>query len=427
MGVKYLALIFLLAAASSFDSPQPGTLVDYVDEEAGFSFRYPEYWVLVEDVDTMIEVQDGSIDLIRQEDLKEEERAAYRVMAHVEGSPEYLSNVAVLVYPHSRAYQDSESAVQAVVSDFDERKASGTWFLEETYLGESHTYVYRRRIAVPRWDDEIIITYYLTASRTNAYMLVKTVLTNALTEENVDNFNQLVQSFRVTANESGAVDPSLDWGSFKPGEDVEGGGAEGEVGRVVVREDFQGNTRGWPVGDDSKIRDGSYVLDSREGYPFTVTNTGLGQIAFDFSYEGEATFLEGDDSAGYGLVFGYRDEDNYFAFLVTAGGQFLVIEERNGRVENHIPWTSTGLLSGETHSLMVQGDYQTVSDEGLTHRYELIFYIDKQAVGKVRLDRILDVSGWYGVFVSSELNVGFDWLESRNYVLDAVMSLERFE
>ncbi len=421
----------LAGAGYQWDSSAPGELVPYVDDRSGFEFSYPDYWVLETDVGKMLEIQDGSIDLINQDLMTQAERDSYKVLAHVNGSPRYVSNIAVLVHPHrpagGDAYATSEDALQTVVNDFESERASGTFFLEETYLGESHTYVYRRRVPVEIWADEIRITYYLTASRSRAYMLVETALSSVLTDELKDNLNQVIQTFRVAGNESGAIDPALGWGEYKPDEGQAVGDTESSVGDVDIREEFDDNRMGWPSGDDSKIQGGMYVLDSMTGYPFTVTNTGLGPIGFDFSLEGNVTFLGGDETAGYGLVYGYRDADNYFAFLVTRGGQFLAIEEKAGQVVQLVPWTVSELLNGDTHTLMVQGDYSTIRDDGLEHRYEIAFYIDGQVVASTRIDRVLEVSGWYGVFVSKELNVGFDWIESRNYLQGGVMSLERYE
>jgi hypothetical protein len=425
-----ILLVWAVASLYLYDSPTATNLITYSDDNSGFSIGYPDTWDFVTDVDTMLGIQDGSIDLIRQEDLTESEKSSYKFMVHVTGSPRYISNVAVLVHPHYRrgdsAYPDSESAIQAVKEDFDRNRESGTFFLEETYLGESHTYVYRRNVNVPAWSDSIRITYYLTANRTDAYMLVETALVSALSDSEVDMLNQVLQSFRVTANETQAIDPSLDWGAFKPGDDGEGTSGT-PVDNVDIQENFNDNRNGWPSGDNADITGGKYILDSRDGVPFTVRNTGLGQIGFDFSYEGSVDFLAGDDSAGYGLVFGYRDADNYFAFLITQGGQFLVIEERGGSIQQLIPWTSFDQASNGSHTLQIEGDYQTVNDPTVTHRYDVFFSIDGNPVGDVRISRVLDVSGWFGVFVSADLNVEYDWLTSRNYLPDAVMTLDRYE
>ncbi len=426
---KILAILLLLAAANpSPEDLNPAELIMFTDDEAGFSISYPEHWTAETDVDRILYIQDGPIDLIHEEQLTEEERETYRVLIHIAQDEYYLSNVAALVYPHlpdgSEAYDDSESALAAVLDEFELGRASGTFFLMETYLGESHTHVYRRNVPVEVWDDQIRITYYITASRTRAYMLVETVLTGSMNYESQSNFNQVIQSFRAHDNEIGDDGTALDWGLFKPGEETEDIENDAELGRITIREDFGNNARGWPIKEDSLIRDGCYILDSRDGYPFTVRNTSLGQIAFDFSYEGEVKFEDGDVTAGYGLVFGYLDGDNYFAFLITHGGGFMVIEERNGVVEQLIPGTPWRYLDGDSHTLMVQGNYMTVADTDLMHFYDLVFYIDGRQVGNVRTDRYLDVSGWFGVFVSRDLHVSFDWLESRNYLVTPALKSE---
>lgn len=424
--------LFLIPAAAVLCSVLPALaassseLVEFTSRQGGFSFQYPEYWTVVTDPDTMISIQDGSIDLIRQENFTESERASYMAMVHVDGSPRYLSNVVFMARPH-RGYQTAEQAVQAVKNDFERTMASGTYFLEETYLGESHTYVYRKSVSVPGWRDTVRITYYVAASTSKAYMMVESVLSSVL-EDPVyrDQFNQVVQSFRITANETTPIDPGLDWGAAKPGGGAPFGGEVNlETGQVEIHEDFDNNRFGWPTGPNASVSGGRYVLDSQGGYPFTVRNTGLGQIAFDFCYEGKVEFLSGNESAGYGLVFGYLDENNYFAFLVTRGGQFMVFQEKDGRVNELVPWTATSYLEGRSHTLLVQGDYQTLREGGVTHRYVLAFYIDGKEVARSNVSNVLSVSGWYGLFVSEGVRVAFDSLVTRNFLLGGVMTLER--
>lgn len=406
-------------------------LVEYEDSASGFSLQYPRYWKVVTDVDSMIPILDADADLVREEELSQSDRDAYKVLVHVDGNPRYLSNVVVLCYAHNPdgrpAYDTSEEAVESVAEDFDRNKASGTYLLQEIYLGESRTVVYRRELRVGSWRDSLRITYYLTASRTHAYMLVETVLASALDSVTENHFNQVVQSFRVTANESGTVDPSLGWGEFKPGEEPIEPELEQPVGLILIEEDFEDNVMEWPEGDQAELSDGRYVLDSRNGYPFTVTTVGLGEIEFDFSYEAEVEFLGGDESSGYGLVFAYRDKDNYMAFLVAHGGAYLVVEERNGEISELIPWTAYAFMEGEDHTLMVQGDYQRMSDPDRPHRYVLAFCIDGNEVGRLVTCDVLDVSGGFGVFVSEGVQVAYDRLVSRNRLLSGVMTLQRYE
>jgi hypothetical protein len=404
-------------------------LLPYEATESGFTFQYPTYWSLITDVDEMISTQDGSVDLIRQEDMTASERESYKAMVHVDGNHRYLSNVVFMAYPHSDSgapYRSSEDAVQALKHDFELKMASGTYFLEETYLGESHAFVYRRTVPERQWSDSIRITYYLTAGRAKAYMVVETVLLSHMDDPVYrDQFNQVVQSFRVTANETTAIDPSLDWGAYKPGEGTSPDAGGEPVGKVDYLEDFNNNKMNWPTGEYAKIQDGMYVLDSRNGYPFTVRNTGLGEISFDFSYEGEVRFLNGNDDAGYGLVFGYQDEDNYYAFLINEGGRFMVVQEKDAQVRSLVPWTETTYLNGNTHDLLIQGDYQTLNEGGISHRYSVIFYIDGNEVSNIDINDILGIAGSFGIFVSEDLNVAFDSLVARNYLLDSIMTLDR--
>jgi len=432
MVMKNLILlsVALLLQYFPYDGEIPENMLLHENEDPGFSIVYPDYWTIIEEPEEMIAIQDGSIDLINEDALTDGDLNGYRVMVHVDGSLDYTSNVVVIAYPHIEGsyaiYDTSESAVLAVKDSYEDHRASGTYFLEETYLGESHCYVYRRSVPLEDTRDEIRVTYYITASRRHAFMLVETVLMSDLDDVNRDHFNQVIQSFRITENETGMIDPGLDWGAYKPGEDVSGGDPDSDIGDVVYTEEFESNENNWPIGADSIIRDGVYRLEGTD-YPFTITSSYLGQISFDFSYEGRMEYIEGDDSAAFGLVFGYRDKDNYYAFLVTGNGYYVLVEERDGEVYELTDWARSDLLTSASHDLMVQGNYQTVGNEGRTHRYELWLYIDEEVVERFRINDILRVSGGFGIFVSEGVSVECDWLETRNYMEGAIMTMDRYE
>jgi len=349
-------------------------------------------------------------------------------MFHIPGDKFYDSNLLVFVKPlpqEDEKYTSSSDALDAVVAEFDINKASGTFYLQENWLGESHAHVYRRVVPIDIWDENIQITYYLLASTTSAYMIVETVYLGSLTGDQFYMFNQVVTSFRITENEDNAAGPGLEWGTTKPGGDEAVIDSDSGYGEIEEVEEFLNNDRGWPASDASEIQNGYYTLDSRDRNPFTVHNTALGTIGFDFSYEGQVTFKDGDLNGAYGLVYGYRDSDNYFAFLIAQNDRFLVIEERDGEIEYLAEWTESDLLDGDSHTLMVQGDYQTLPPTEPGYRYVFGFYVDGENVGNAEIRRIHDVSGYYGVFVSRDLEVTFDWLKSRNYLIDSAFSFDR--
>jgi len=425
---KILALtLFLTAGYYPSDLPGMVGMSDYHDTELGYSFSYPESWTMVADVDQMLYVQDGPVDLIREELIPESELDTYQVMVHIPDDEYYLSNIVVFVkpLPENSGFDSTEDALDTVQQDFEKNKESGTFNLQENWLGESHAHVYRRVVPIDVWDENIQITYYLTASKTRAYMLVETVYPGSLTDDQSYMFNQVITSFRIDSNEYGDDGPGLGWGTTKPGGDDSAIDPDAGFGKIELVEDFNNNSRGWPVGASSHIENGAYNLDSRDLNPFTIRNIALGSIGFDFSYEGNVEYIDGEENEGYGLVFGYRDEDNYFAFLITNGGQFLVIEEYMGTVSQLVDWTESGFLDGDSHTLMVQGDYLTMPAPLTGYRYNLAFYIDDQQVANTVVDRIHDVSGWYGLYISRDVNVSFDWLKTRNYLINSVFSLDR--
>jgi len=321
--------------------------------------------------------------------------------------------------PNNRDYSTAEDALNAVVADFEDNKESGTYSLQDIWLGESHVYMYRRAVSFDTLAAKIQVTYYVTASKTRAYMIVETVYLGTQTEERLDLFNQVIQSFRVADNEVVPPENAVPDEQRKPG-DTNPGPTMG-LGEVEEVENFDNNRRGWPVGDSSNIQDGGYFLDSRERGPFTVQNTSLGYIGFDFSYDGQVTFVGGSENEGYGLVFGYRDPDNYFAFLITKNGQFTVVEERQGEYNILVPWTELNIPNSTTHKLLIQGDYHTIKFPNLDQEYNLMFFIDDIAAVSIPMDRILDVDGGFGVFVSAGLQVSFDSLTARNYLLGGEM------
>lgn len=398
-------------------------LLEFKDEIAGFSILYPNYWKIVTDPERIIEIQDGAFDLIKQEEMSESERLNHKLMIHVDGSPKYLSNVVVIVSPHLKAggkkYNNAEDAVQALKNQFESSKPSGTYFLEETYLGNSHAFCYRKAKSISG-RDTIRTSYYLTASVDQSYMLVETVQMSQFDLPAYSYlFEQIIRSFRVLANEPLESGPG--WGIS--GEDYEKGEPALDVPRIegppeqtVIRENFDSNVNGWPSGDYAEIVDGKYQLDSRGKFPFTVTNVKLGHIGFDFSCEAAIDFLEGDENSGYGVVFAFEDDDNYFVFLINQAGAFLVAQEQDGKVRNIINWTQTKLVQGRSNILMVTGDYQTVRGRDITHKYKLTFKINGGEAASAEIENVYDMTGCFGLFVSEGVKIACDSLVTRNFI-----------
>ncbi|MFH1675613.1 MAG: hypothetical protein ABIC40_01225, partial [bacterium] len=86
MGRKniYICVLVGLFALIAVRSAQGATvLTEYVDRDAGFSLQYPKQWVLVKDPAEMIKIQAGSINLVNEKNMTDEERGKYKLLIHV--------------------------------------------------------------------------------------------------------------------------------------------------------------------------------------------------------------------------------------------------------------------------------------------------------------------------------------------------------
>ena len=79
------------------------------------------------------------------------------------------------------------------------------------------------------------------------------------------------------------------------------------------------------------VANGSYML-SHKTHKYYHTkyhqvNINPGQ---DFLIRSKIRFTEGEDDAYYGLVWGYKDVDNHFDFVISKDGFFRILKEKNG-------------------------------------------------------------------------------------------------
>ena len=79
------------------------------------------------------------------------------------------------------------------------------------------------------------------------------------------------------------------------------------------------------------VANGSYML-SHKTHKYYHTkyhqvNINPGQ---DFLIRSKIRFTEGEDDAYYGLVWGYKDVDNHFDFVIGKDGFFRILKEKNG-------------------------------------------------------------------------------------------------
>ena len=124
-----------------------------------------------------------------------------------------------------------------------------------------------------------------------------------------------------------------------------------EVGEVLYTEDFDDPTSGWDEfsGDDQTVgyQGGRYViLVDRENW-MTWGN------AYEWFDDGilitvDATKIGGPDDNGFGVVFGYQDDLNFYRFEIASDGYYRFGKYVDNEWIELIPWTTSELiLQGE--------------------------------------------------------------------------------
>ena len=131
MFTKYFVFSIAIAIAlfvNSIPATASSNLVTYTDQQNGFSLQYPDYWAVDETPATIKSTLDDSIGILNAEGLDTTPEDRLEVMIHVDGSPKYLSNIVVIASPLGSGFTSSQDALDAVKSDFEQNKSSGSYF-----------------------------------------------------------------------------------------------------------------------------------------------------------------------------------------------------------------------------------------------------------------------------------------------------------
>jgi len=131
---------------------------------------------------------------------------------------------------------------------------------------------------------------------------------------------------------------------------------------LLYRDDFSDPLSGWEVSQEAGGSAG-YVDDAYR-ITLSVPNNAYWSAApgrlREFAFSARAYQASGDERNPYGLIFGYQDDDTFYAFLVTAEGKHTVLRKAAGDWRVLQPWTaSAALKQGRLPNLLrveVQGD-----------------------------------------------------------------------
>ena len=124
------------------------------------------------------------------------------------------------------------------------------------------------------------------------------------------------------------------------------GAAEGapvdtpDFGTVLLNDDFRDNGNRWLVASDThrrfNVSGGRYTMSSAtaDGYTSSIPIE-IGQGS-DFQIRCRVTRSSGVDNFFFGLIWGKRDEENFFDFAITGQGNVAVARKQDGRFFDYI-------------------------------------------------------------------------------------------
>lgn len=114
----------------------------------------------------------------------------------------------------------------------------------------------------------------------------------------------------------------------------------------VVDEQFYDNDNKWleSSSEDSEIRvaDGKYVFEhKKEKTSWMTWNNLLFDASQNFSIEATIAKIHGPETSGYGLIWGVKDVDNRYQFLVNGQGGYTYAKTVAGKWEAITDWTAS--------------------------------------------------------------------------------------
>ena len=102
--------------------------------------------------------------------------------------------------------------------------------------------------------------------------------------------------------------------------------------------------------NDNDIR--SYIIPDKGLSMENYDDNGFNQLVHvplslyeDFSIETRVSFEKGDENCGHGLIWGFKDWDNYYYFVISANGYFMIGGRTEGIYLELKEWTKSNAIN----------------------------------------------------------------------------------
>ncbi len=118
---------------------------------------------------------------------------------------------------------------------------------------------------------------------------------------------------------------------------------------LLLFESFSDNSRQWAINTTGEavytINSGKYVMENTDDkLRWSGLHVKLDDKS-DFAISCTTTHNSGVTNSGYGLVFGLKDNDNYFVFDISPGGYYRLYSKTYGTYNYLINWTANSYIN----------------------------------------------------------------------------------
>ncbi len=118
--------------------------------------------------------------------------------------------------------------------------------------------------------------------------------------------------------------------------------------------------RAMPDADQRAVRGQALVITHASPISQEVIFSALDRKFSDMDLRVTARVIDGPDDNQYGVVFRYQDQDNYYAFFISADGYYSLVKRENGALRDISTWgTSEAIATGEAANsirIVAKGD-----------------------------------------------------------------------
>lgn len=118
-----------------------------------------------------------------------------------------------------------------------------------------------------------------------------------------------------------------------------------DICQYVFQESFDDNENGWPESSSSSIyssvEDGMYYLKSSDGTSYIRTIDYNIDQSNSYIIEASIYFIQGTEDYGHGLVWGFKNSDNYFSFEISCDGYYTIQSVFDGLKLEIVEWTKS--------------------------------------------------------------------------------------